>query len=392
MATEPEHTDPSSLATQARAESPWDAGGLLPEPPANEPYGYLEGRSLRPCSRDELAEKCRQSEVSAVWTPDQPRLLPATEVAFLVPALEGRLESATRHAFIQVAFGLAMSVCASHADDRPIWPFWLVTMVAPGLQGIVDARADRSRLRRRAEEPTPWPADKPARFAFWVSRHPANGTKTLAAAVAIVALSQVAVGLDASVAAAGLVKNSVRSGQVWRLLSAGMLHGNAWHLLGNLGALLALGRLTEGLAHWSRLAIVYLWSIPSGSLFSLFLLPQTTSVGASGGLMGLLGFLLVLAMRHAKALPPRFAGSLANAVAWIAATGVVAHAIIDNAAHLGGLLCGLAFGVSIVPRTSHLPLAASRKLKLAGAGSMLLLLLVALACVVILLHSRHGAR
>lgn len=204
------------------------------------------------------------------------------------------------------------------------------------------------------------------------------------------ALCELVGGLSQSVMAAGLVKDAVRHGQVWRLLTAGMLHAGVWHLVGNLAALLALGRIVEVLAHWSRFAVVFLLSILCGSLFSMVLLPQTTSVGASGGLMGLLGFLLVLGVRLARGLPPRFARSLIGGVLWVAATGILAHAYIDNAAHLGGFLAGIGLGLVLVPRTGVMPLSAGAGLTRSGFASMASLLLVALACVVLLLRTATG--
>jgi membrane associated rhomboid family serine protease len=186
--------------------------------------------------------------------------------------------------------------------------------------------------------------------------------------------------------AVGLVKDAVRHGQLWRLLTAGALHVNPWHLIGNVAALSALGRMVEVLAHWSRLAIVFLLSILSGSLFSLLLLPEATSVGASGGLMGLLGFLLVLGTRVSNGVPPRFVRSLMGGVLWVAATGIIAYAFIDNAAHLGGLLAGVGLGLVLVPRHARMPLPADPVTAGAGAASMVVLILVVLGSVAVLLR------
>ena len=183
----------------------------------------------------------------------------------------------------------------------------------------------------------------------------------------------------------GPVKDAVRHGQVWRLFTAGLLHAGIWHLAGNMAALLALGRMVEILAHWSRLAIVFLVSILAGNLFSLVLLPRTTSIGASGGLMGLLGFLLVLGIRLSRGLPPRFLRSLIGGALWVAATGIIAYALIDNAAHLGGLLAGIGLGLALVPRGGVLPLSAGPQLARAGFAAMAGLALVAVACVVVIL-------
>lgn len=105
---------------------------------------------------------------------------------------------------------------------------------------------------------------------------------------------------------------------------------------------------TEVLAGRGRVAIVLLVSFVSGSFLSMVLLPATTSVGASGGRMGLLGFLIVLGIRYKPVLPREFVRSLVKGALWVAVAGLVAHAYIDNAAHAGGFLGGL--GVGLGPR------------------------------------------
>lgn len=70
---------------------------------------------------------------------------------------------------------------------------------------------------------------------------------------------------------------------------------------------------------------------------------------------------------------------------WVAATGILAHAFIDNAAHLGGLLAGVGLGLGLVPRAGVMPLAAGPITTRAGAASMAVLTLVVLGCLAVLL-------
>ena len=213
-------------------------------------------------------------------------------------------------------------------------------------------------------------------------------TLAFAIAIAVVAVCQV-LSPRSSIEAAGLVKQAVRDGVLWRMLTAGLLHGAPWHFVGNVLALLALGRAVEVLAHWTRLAVVFLASILTGSAFSLVLLPNATSVGASGGIMGLLGFLVVLSVRQKRTLPDGYTRSLIGGVLWVGITGVAAYAVIDNAAHLGGLLAGLALGWCLVPSDGAVPLAAGTRLRVAGLVSLSVLALTAIACAMILVQTRR---
>jgi len=382
-------SEPSHPAMQSVGEHPWEADTLFPESPDRDSYGFVVGRRPRICSRDELIQRCSRVQVPdirLVWTPEAPRLLPMTEVPMLQPAMDARFRSAIRLSVFNVAAGLLMAFLVTRSGESArVWPLWAVFFLVPAVRSLADTVDARRAFQRRRQQAPPWPPDRVARFAVWISSRRTRATQALVLGIVLVAVCQLARGLGPSVMAAGLVKDAVRHGQVWRLFTAGLLHAGIWHLAGNMAALLALGRMVEILAHWSRLAIVFLVSILAGNLFSLVLLPRTTSIGASGGLMGLLGFLLVLGIRLSRGLPPRFLRSLIGGALWVAATGIIAYALIDNAAHLGGLLAGIGLGLALVPRGGVLPLSAGPQLARAGFAAMAGLALVAVACVVVIL-------
>jgi membrane associated rhomboid family serine protease len=373
------------------ADRPWEDEALFPPSPADGTYGFLSGGKLKRCTADELAQACSVAQipdVALVWTPAHPRLVPKAEVDALTPALEERLRSAIKLAGFSIAGGLLMAwLNSAGPKDRRTWPIWLVLLVVPNVQGLADSVASLRALRRRKTLGLPPERDDATRFAFWIGSRRSRVTKALAIGIVTVALCQLWRGIGLSVADAGLVKDAVRHGEVWRLLTAGMLHANVWHLAGNMGALLAFGQLVEVLAHWSRLVVVFVLSILVGSLFSMVLLPHASSVGASGGLMGLLGFLIVVGMRAATFLPPRFGRSLISGVLWVAATGLIAYAFIDNAAHAGGLLAGIALGLLLVPRTAVIPLTASPRMRAIGLAFGSVCLAVILATIALLVRA-----
>jgi hypothetical protein len=74
-------------------------------------------------------------------------------------------------------------------------------------------------------------------------------------------------------------------------------------------------------------------------------------------------------------LPPGFGRSVLINVAVIALMGVLAYSIIDNAAHLGGFIAGIAAGCTLIKRGDPvLPLAYGQGLRLAGTLSLILIL------------------
>ncbi len=86
----------------------------------------------------------------------------------------------------------------------------------------------------------------------------------------------------------------------------------------------------------------------TGSLASCLLMPSVPSVGASGGILGLSGYLIVLAFRRRAQLPSGLGRQLWRGVALTALVGALGYNYIDNAAHLGGLLGGILCGLLLI--------------------------------------------
>lgn len=173
----------------------------------------------------------------------------------------------------------------------------------------------------------------------------------LIACLIAVMLTQMAVGLDESVLLAGLVKPDVWSKQeYWRILTGAAMHGGILHIYFNSQALHGFGSLIEFLSNRAHLAIIFVLSIIGGGILSMLFMPVGNSVGASGGIMGLIGYLAVYGYRRRQQLPPDFLRSMLINIGFVAAFGVIAYQIIDNFAHLGGLLVGAVYGFSQIPR------------------------------------------
>jgi membrane associated rhomboid family serine protease len=156
--------------------------------------------------------------------------------------------------------------------------------------------------------------------------------------------------------AAGLVKPAVWNGEAWRLFTGSVLHGSIWHFILNVIALYAPGKVIEVLVGRAYLAIVFFLSALTGSVLSLLLITET-SVGSSGGIAGIVSYLAVLGYYNRSSLPPGFLKSMLSTVALVAVFGLVAFALVDNAAHAGGTACGALLGYLLLPhRPAALPL------------------------------------
>ena len=135
---------------------------------------------------------------------------------------------------------------------------------------------------------------------------------------------------------------------------------------------------------WYRiaLAMVFLISAWIGGEASARFTPLK-SVGASGGLMGLLGFLLVFETLHRRLVPESSRRRLLAGVALTAAIGFVFRHFIDNAAHLGGLVAGMVYAALVFPRSSspHRPPTTMVDVMLGGGAVGLLVSAAVFACV-----------
>jgi membrane associated rhomboid family serine protease len=156
-----------------------------------------------------------------------------------------------------------------------------------------------------------------------------------------------------SVMKAALVKHRVMAGEWWRLITAGVMHGSILHIFFNGSAFYFLGRVTVAMVGSAMLGLVFLASIVGGSVASLYLSGGRPSVGASGGVMGILGFLTVILVLHKASIPQRYKVSLLQAIFIMTIFGTLGAGFIDNAAHGGGFLIGAVLGVVLVPRNER---------------------------------------
>ncbi len=152
-----------------------------------------------------------------------------------------------------------------------------------------------------------------------------------------------------SVIIAGFDKQFFLEGQYWRILTGAALHGGIIHLAFNAYALYVLGKLVEFLSNRSHLAIVFLLSVIGGGLMSLIFLPEIPAIGASGGIIGFLGYLTAYGFKRRKLLSNAFLKNMLFNIGFIAVMGIFIIPNIDNFGHLGGLLVGLIYGFIQIP-------------------------------------------
>lgn len=196
-------------------------------------------------------------------------------------------------------------------------------------------------------------------------------------------------------------------GQWWRLLAAAFLHASVLHLAVNMWCLWNLGFFGEPLLGRRGLVSVYVITGVAGNLLSLTWAALTRVdsmvVGASGAVFGIAGILIVLLSNRKLSLPWRELRNLRSQVVFFAAAnlllGIAPQVMpmfspgnlarmhmapglfsnIDNSAHIGGFLSGLALGVPLFPRMTSGASSYRARQRFTFGAAMLLLCLFAYA-------------
>lgn len=137
------------------------------------------------------------------------------------------------------------------------------------------------------------------------------------------------------------------SGQWWRLVTNTFVHFGILHIAFNMWALYASGRTVERLFGSVRFMLLYLFAGIAASMVSLLWHSDVNSAGASGAIFGVFGGMLAFVLNKRNEVPQSVMIEQRNSTIGFAAYSLfygVAHAGVDNAAHVGGLAAGLAMG------------------------------------------------
>lgn len=176
----------------------------------------------------------------------------------------------------------------------------------------------------------------------------------LLACIAAVFAAQFYAGLDNRQAfAAAFDKQAFLHGEYWRIITGAAAHGGPLHVVMNGYALYSFGRLFEMLSNRAHLAIVFLISAIGGGILSLIFDPEGVSVGASGGIVGLISYLAVYAFRRRQFVSAEFRKSLLINIAFILVFGLVLYQVIDNFGHIGGFITGAVYGFLQIPKDEY---------------------------------------
>ena len=152
------------------------------------------------------------------------------------------------------------------------------------------------------------------------------------------------------------------NGEWYRLLTAIFVHVGWIHLATNMWCLWNLGMLGEPLLGPFGLAAIYVLTGVAGNLLSMavnvFSGNDSVGAGASGAVFGIAGILIVLLSNRKLPIPWEELRRLRRSVIQFAVLNLVIGGAtifvdlirIDNFAHIGGFVSGLALGPPLVPK------------------------------------------
>ena len=152
----------------------------------------------------------------------------------------------------------------------------------------------------------------------------------------------------------------------WRFISYAFLHDPGGggtgvsvlplHVVFNSFAMYIVGRLVEQLFGWRVLLAAFLIGAAGAGLASVLVATVTNgvalTVGASGGIMGLLGLLFVLGRVQGRDVPVGIAHAMRQYALTYGAMVVVFGFLVpnvDNVAHIGGFITGALVGLALPP-------------------------------------------
>jgi membrane associated rhomboid family serine protease len=402
--------------TEAAREIPdvpvWARHDAFPKSPPG--YGWLDHKGRpHPCDSLETLIAAirddRDARLLLAWTPDHGHMVLPEEVAGTAEAVlasrkrlaaDDLLDSQDKLrwfgwllgglAFYMLYQGWAIAPDIAAPTER--LGFALRAMLNSVSMGIallmflILAFIPWYQARKRLRELGKWTADDIAavvpvlRFETWLQAQKAPVTRLLLVLIGAVGLVQLLPG--DSIQAAGLVKPAYLQGQWWRLLTSPLLHGNLIHFMMNAAALLYLGKRIEVFARWPHAPLVFLFSACIGGEASARFV-SSTSIGASGGLMGWLGFLLVFESLHARLVPRSARRRLVAGALLTGLIGLIGYRFIDNAAHAGGLIAGMFYAFIVFPKSAS-PNRPSSTItdRIVGIAAIMVLALAALLAVV----------
>lgn len=150
--------------------------------------------------------------------------------------------------------------------------------------------------------------------------------------------------VDTLISLGALQAELVQEGQLWRLFSSTLLHAGFIHIILNAVLWLQIGVVIE--PDWGFWRTTLVWSIAAitGSLLSASLDPYSVSVGASGGIFGIMAAFIPYVCEYWHTIPQPKVVLGVSVVSLVLGLACGFMPFVDNYAHMGGTIGGILAG------------------------------------------------
>jgi len=138
----------------------------------------------------------------------------------------------------------------------------------------------------------------------------------------------------------------IEAGEWWRFVTPVFLHGGLLHLAMNSWVLFDLGPAVEGIYGPQKFLVLYVVTGTASFVASYLWRPMALSIGASGAIFGLIGVMIAYGYRNRRGAGEAVRTMFVRYAIYGLLFGFLMPGL-DNAAHIGGLVSGIAFGAVV---------------------------------------------
>ena len=221
--------------------------------------------------------------------------------------------------------------------------------------------ADKAEIASRLGWLSKESGDKGAAGRYFAKARGDAGFSFAVVVVAVTAIVSLVVNLAGSAGTTlgdllAMDKVGLAGGEFWRLWTVTLVHAPLQqmplHLLFNLYALWLAGPFVERFYGRTAFVALYLLFALGGSLGTFAFGDARFGVGASGAIFGMFGLLFAVQVVHRPVLDRAarsFLGQMGGLIAINLLLGFVLRGVVDNWAHIGGLVTGLWIGLLLPP-------------------------------------------
>jgi len=333
---------------------PWKApDSVFPRRPKGVDFGYVPKGKTRDhlVAVDDLEELrlyVKEHATPLVAVPDFKHLVHPAFVADLdditaAKDRKGRRRDVKKYGLLTLLFSIPLVLDFDAQQPLAVLSDpWFLFVFIFGIYPLGQVAFDHFRTSKKPEDELEVDA-----FLRWCDHLACRPLRLLCGALIVVYIAQVidnrflAPGGDALQKVVAGRFNTITQGDWVRPLVATVSHGNILHIGFNVIGLFILGRWSNAFFGWWTTCAVLYFSMLSGAGFSLWLPPDGSTVGISGGICGILGWLWGTSRFLDREFPKGFHKLLRGMIIGLTVYGIAGYGFIDNAAHFGGFFGGI---------------------------------------------------